>query len=964
MADKQSVEKVAPVPHESKCPPHTKLELFALHQLSADSASSIRHHLEMCDFCSDTLSHLQRPDETFSEAPTRYMEHADDPSSPPAHPPTLQIDESSLVDGTPPPAVNSDSPNSRILRERLSFLSPPEQPGQLGTLGPYRILNILGMGGMGIVFKAEDPQLRRQIALKVIKPNFAEQDEAKQRFLREAQAVAALSHDNIIAIYQVGEDRVPFLAMPLLEGESLADRLEREGRLPLELTLQITCQIALGLDAAHKRGVIHRDIKPANIWLEEESNRVKLLDFGLARAADADMSLTATGTIAGTPEYMSPEQAAADEVDARSDLFSLGCVLYRLFRGATPFAGPTALSVLSALANRTPQPLHEIADGIPHELSELVMRLLEKDPDNRCQSAGEVVARIERIQQSLESADEDLLPKVQIKKSTVKRPSIFTSIAAVTVVATALLVAAVVFIIQTPRGTVRIESKDDNVEVAIKQGGKVVEVVDADDGWTVRLKEGHYKVELRDTTDQFKVDGKGMLEVIRGQESLVNIVLKDLAKPAVTSSPTTAAPVIAEANYALQFDGTANYVNVDDWFEVGSEFTLEATVESWGMTGSNTQILSGIAGFSYQIIQDKSDNKRGFLQTGIATESGSVVVCRSRMSFHKTVRLATVYDGTSMKLFINGRMVRKNEFKEKATKRISPSFGMMYPTSTSSTPFYGLIDEVRYSKVARYDGDYTPQARLEADSDTVALYHFDEGKGDVLTDSSGNGHDGNIVDAKWVNVNGSPLPHSRKSALSFDGQTSGVRVQKISFDGTRPFTIEAWVTPFDTPDDPTPDIVASLPSIMAIHLDRQRGWRATRHSSEGRSHGVYADRPAKLAQRAHVATVWDGQRLLLYVDGKRQGVGAEVPNGISKPIVLLIGGGHGQSRFSFHGVIDELCLSQVARYTRNFSPRNRFESDEHTLALYHFEAGQGEVLTDSSGNGHDGKIAGAKWVQQ
>jgi serine/threonine protein kinase len=173
------------------------------------------------------------------------------------------------------------------------FLGPPEAPDELGRLGPYRVLSVLGAGGMGVVFRAEDPQLNRPVALKAMLPTAAGAESGRQRFLREARAAAAIKHDHVVSVYQVGEDRgVPFLAMEFLEGEPLDKRLRREGKLPLAEVLRFGREIALGLAAAHKRGLIHRDSKPANLWLEAETGRIKVLDFGLARAARETSPLT------------------------------------------------------------------------------------------------------------------------------------------------------------------------------------------------------------------------------------------------------------------------------------------------------------------------------------------------------------------------------------------------------------------------------------------------------------------------------------------------------------------------------------------------------------------------------------------------------------------------------------------------------------------------------------------------
>jgi serine/threonine protein kinase len=292
------------------------------------------------------------------------------------------------------------------------FLAPPQDPDELGRLGPYRVLKILGTGAMGVVFQAEDPQLRRLVALKVMRPSLAASAEFHRRFLREARLAAAIDHEHIVTVYQVGEDRgVPFLAMQLLRGKTLEGRLERAGgRLPLPEVLRIGREIADGLAAAHARGLVHRDIKPANVWLEEGRGRVRIVDFGLARGTELDAQFTHAGSVIGTPAYMAPEQASGAAVDARCDLFSLGAVLYRAATGTSPFGDRDTLAILSALATRTPVPPHRMVPSLPRMFSGLVMRLLAKDPADRPQSAREVVKAIEALERGETAEDADACP--------------------------------------------------------------------------------------------------------------------------------------------------------------------------------------------------------------------------------------------------------------------------------------------------------------------------------------------------------------------------------------------------------------------------------------------------------------------------------------------------------------------------------------------------------------------------
>jgi serine/threonine protein kinase len=284
-----------------------------------------------------------------------------------------------------------------------TFLAPPDRPGDLGRLGGYHIRDVVGAGGMGVVLTADDPQLHRTVAIKLMRPEVAAKPGARQHFLREARAAARVEHPRIVIIHHVGEwNGAPFLVMPLMAGRSLGMRLKEQPPLPLADTVRFVREAADGLAAAHARGLIHRDIKPDNIWLEEtaEGTHVRLLDFGLAHADEADR-LTPAGDVVGTPNYMAPEQAAGKPVDARADLFSLGCVLYELLAGRKPFSGESVTAVLKSLANDRPTPVQELAPSLPGTLCRLTMKLLEKDPANRPASAADLSSELRRIEHEL-----------------------------------------------------------------------------------------------------------------------------------------------------------------------------------------------------------------------------------------------------------------------------------------------------------------------------------------------------------------------------------------------------------------------------------------------------------------------------------------------------------------------------------------------------------------------------------
>ncbi|MBI1914270.1 MAG: serine/threonine protein kinase [Planctomycetes bacterium] len=305
---------------------------------------------------------------------------------------TQALADTSAVEAVPAPTVDW------VIRSVLQELGSGDTPSPEATLslpaklGAYRVVREIGRGGMGVVLEAKDEELQRRVAIKVLARERAQDPAAKTRFMREARAAAAIDHENVVTIHHVGEEGgVPFLVMPLLRGESLESRLKRAGRLSPAEVIRLGQEVAAGLAAAHVRGLVHRDIKPGNIWLDAETGRAKILDFGLARAADGTEGLTAPGVIPGTPAFMAPELVDGQPADARSDLFSLGATLYRCATGRPAFAGPTLTAVLRAVTAHDPVPPHQVNPAVPGPLSDLIMRLLAKDPSARPPSAQHVL---------------------------------------------------------------------------------------------------------------------------------------------------------------------------------------------------------------------------------------------------------------------------------------------------------------------------------------------------------------------------------------------------------------------------------------------------------------------------------------------------------------------------------------------------------------------------------------------
>ena len=297
----------------------------------------------------------------------------------------------------------------RMLEQMLSTSKHPET---LGSLNRYEVESVIGVGGMGVVLRGYDHDLQRPVAIKTILPRLASNGTAKQRFAREARSVAAILHPNVIAIHDVDESAgIPWFVMPFVAGPSLREMVLENGPLPERDIVRIGLQIASGLAAAHSQGLVHRDIKPSNILVDNRVNRVVITDFGLARM-QTEETITQTGNFAGTLNYMSPEQVRGEELDGRSDLFSLGCLLYFLAAGEVPFASERAFDSINKINNQKHSDVRSLNPEISLTLARAIDRLLEKDPEHRFGSAAELEKFFEELVSHMNQPTKHKLPAV------------------------------------------------------------------------------------------------------------------------------------------------------------------------------------------------------------------------------------------------------------------------------------------------------------------------------------------------------------------------------------------------------------------------------------------------------------------------------------------------------------------------------------------------------------------------
>lgn len=638
-------------------------------------------------------------------------------------------------------------------------------------LGEYLIVDQVGAGGMGQVFRAVHRVMGREVALKTIPAKLAEDETVIQRFRREVRAVAKLVHSNIVTAYDAGTDNgVHYFVMELVNGDDLAQLVRQSGPLSVAHAVDFIRQAAIGLQYAHDQGIVHRDIKPANLLLDH-SGTVKILDMGLARFETGDGvendELTHTGAFMGTADYTAPEQALDTKTaDARSDIYSLGCTLFYLLTGTSIYPGDTVVKKVFAHRDSPTPDLRTSRSDVPQSLQQVFEKLVAKNPESRIQSAGQVAEALAEINGLYQAAvSQHAGAGLQQSGNAIESEPTQTRMHSSRDADDTRIGEAVptrVFAETLP------DKVDEQADSSLRKSRTLLWLGCGALGLILVFCIAVFAFPALDN-EPIGVAGKVADRSARRAGLLDDADAKRF-------SETSADSTVSTSKFSLSFDGVDDYVLVPsldfrDLADAHQPFTIELSFRQQDENGfaSDSYLISR---FPFAIYTSDGPKIHAFVEapdedSRAAAFSLSTTISKTPKRFD----VSFVFDGTTVALYVDGQKIEKDIYKilhgpvttaqkysgvvslnlQEFVLEKSTYLGCSSGETHNPKKFYrGMIDEVRISDIARYAADYKPFSRLSADEHSLVLYHFDEGKGATLIDSSGNGHHGKIVGATWV----------------------------------------------------------------------------------------------------------------------------------------------------------------------------------------------------------------------
>lgn len=1120
-------------PTDSVCPSNEELASFGNGRLPREHINSIGEHVEKCDDCAETLNALTTNSDTLvtelrqksgsktdpgndddrqrvvdlAAGVRQSKEPKIDKSEKSAAAAAMEIpaalkklvDEMTTVDLLPRKEIaeviqsmslrrQSDPQElaKALIREKklTRFQASAAFQGKSSQLvfGEYVVLEKIGAGGMGVVYRAQHRRMKRVVAIKVLSGGSLDKQDSVDRFYREVEAAAKLLHPNIVTAFDAGQHgKSHFLVMEFVNGKDLSGVLKDAGPLPIAQAVDFTIQTARGLAFAHKKGLIHRDIKPANLLLDSDGT-VKILDMGLARFSNGtnDDGLTKTGQIMGTVDYMAPEQATdTRSADARADVYSLGCTLFRLLVGSPVFEGDTIMNKLMAHAHVPVPDLRATRPEVSEQLNAVFQKMVAKSPGDRQQSMNDVIAdlenclshdteaegtkptesQVDQIRPDVSQFDEtvagasptlvanlesestgdgqlpqpllgDLSPdevadiasidtdsrvarsrpkKKQTAKRTAQRNGFF---AALSIAGLLMLLYGVIVYFRTENGTLRVEINDPGIEVTVK--GDSVRL-SRDGQETIELEPGEHQLivtrgDFTFTTNSFKLmEGETAVVKVDLVPGEVRVSHKGQLLNSETFSMDSGRKLAAHSTETEDSTLTAGR-GIDPLMPPqNSDDLSRGLVGHWNFEeGSGTSAADSSGNGNHGTLTDMDESPwsndvpssrlAGKSSLRFSTETGRVFVSPSdSLKFNDAVTVAfwgsfqesgvIVGRGYKLEFAINAGL---GTFRLQLANKENPD---------GSTPFTLQNMEKEPNTwnhyVARYDGRNVTlfvngvEHKRDAFDRPILSSGLPIGLGGLA--DGGQGMKGNLDDIRIYNralneAEISVLAGKSVSdlttdagvdvaihALEFPDWGKGIELPPMTLSCADDFCIEAWVQGtedlhgrlFDMDDihDTQPPSGAKS-SILLTYRPPVDGWHI-QVSGEQEHSAAVSHIKTQPGDFAHVAGVRDKDELRIYVNGNLAGkkwlpVDQEFSQ-VSMPSLLGA---------RFNGRVLATRISKGPRYTSDFVPEKQLNDDDQTLALYHFDEGEGDVLKDSSGNGYDGRIVAAgdpqnrsRWVR-